>query len=285
MAIFFRVYNNKLYNVGNVETLGFQMDAPSYIPRDYLKNQSFVILRTCLGLGDWGIVSAMPRKLKEKYPHCKVYLPSNKLLDSIFGETFKDQWGSWSDPYKNRDYVFDNNPYVDGFVDSVEGDIFHDHFRLAATEEEPLLKQMLRFWQFKESEMDDLCPELYFSKEEEDFGNSIINEYSDGKFGTLLISDRFKDNEEWVDKIQHQIDVLNLPMFYWLSEPNVPFEFNKLLDLRHIHPRIQLYLKVKATANVGLQCGVNDTVARYTDTYSIVRGKLGTNIVECEHYL
>ena len=43
-------------------------------------------MRTCHGLGDWGIISAMPRLLKQKYPHCKVYVPSIKLIQKIFGD-------------------------------------------------------------------------------------------------------------------------------------------------------------------------------------------------------
>jgi len=285
MATFFRIHNNTLFPIKDQEVLGFDIKEPSYIPSEYLNQCEFLVLRTCFGLGDWGIISAMPRLLKQKYPNCKVYLPSDQLMDSIFGSDYKKQWGSWANPYDNMRHVFDNNPYVDGEIDTYNGEVYHDHFRLAKIDEEPLVKQMLRFWQFNENELTDLCPELYFSDEEKKFGNSIIDEYTNGKYGTLLISDRFKDNPDWVQKLQHQIDVIDLPMFYWLHSPDVPFNFKKILDLRHIHPRIQLYLKCQATSNVGLQCGVNDTVARYADTYSLVRGKLGTNVVECEYYI
>ena len=64
--IFFRTYNNKLFSVGEVNKLGFSIDNPSYIPDEYLNQQNFTILRTCHGLGDWGIISSFPRKLKEK---------------------------------------------------------------------------------------------------------------------------------------------------------------------------------------------------------------------------
>ena len=56
--IFFRTYNNKLFSVGEVNKLGFSIDNPSYIPDEYLNQQNFTILRTCHGLGDWGIISS-----------------------------------------------------------------------------------------------------------------------------------------------------------------------------------------------------------------------------------
>ena len=72
MATFWRTYNNQLFDVGEVDQLGFHISDASYIPDEYLNAQNFVILRTCFGVGDWGIISAMPRKLKERYPDCKV---------------------------------------------------------------------------------------------------------------------------------------------------------------------------------------------------------------------
>ena len=52
------------------------LEDPYFIPDEYLDKKEFIILRTCFGLGDWGIISSFPRKLKEKYPDCKVYTPS-----------------------------------------------------------------------------------------------------------------------------------------------------------------------------------------------------------------
>ena len=50
--IFWRSYNNKLYPVQEVDKLGFSIDNPSYIPDEYLKQENFIILRTCLDR-DW----------------------------------------------------------------------------------------------------------------------------------------------------------------------------------------------------------------------------------------
>ena len=82
--VFWRVYNNELYDVEAVDRLGFDISDPSYVPDEYLEKQEFVVLRTAHGLGDWGIISAIPRLLKQKYPNCKVYVPSVKLLQQLF---------------------------------------------------------------------------------------------------------------------------------------------------------------------------------------------------------
>ena len=36
--------------------------------------------------------------------------------------------GEEKNPYENGVNVFKNNPYVDGFADSVQGEIFHDQY-------------------------------------------------------------------------------------------------------------------------------------------------------------
>ena len=125
--IFFRIVDDKLYSAGEVEKLGFEESDGLRIPDEYLERQEFMVMRTCHGIGDWGIISAMPRLLKEKYPNCKVYLPSIKMLENLFG---KPQSSKWSNPYENVNNVFKNNPYVDGFKDYFVGEIFHDHYRV-----------------------------------------------------------------------------------------------------------------------------------------------------------
>ena len=114
--VFWRIIDNQLYSVGEVDKLGFDISEQTYIPDEYLEKQEFMVMRTAHGIGDWGIISAMPRLLKQKYPNCKVYAPSKSLLKRLFGES-----------HNNAEVIFENNPYVDEFVDSVEGDVFHDH--------------------------------------------------------------------------------------------------------------------------------------------------------------
>ncbi len=84
--IFYRVLDNELYSAGEVDKLGFEESEGLRIPDDYLEQKEFMVMRTCHGLGDWGIISSIPRLLKEKYPDCKVYVPSVKLLEKLFGQ-------------------------------------------------------------------------------------------------------------------------------------------------------------------------------------------------------
>ena len=289
--IFWRILNNKVYSAGETDRLGFDISNPSYIPDEYLEQQEFVVMRTCHGLGDWGIISAIPRLLKEKYPNCKVYVPSVGLLEKLFGESMK-MWASWGNPFENSQHVFKNNPYIDGFIDSFDGDVFHDHYRIYDTKnsEIPLIQQMLKFWQFEEQEYEDYQPELYFTEDEKTFGDSIIEEYAGGEFGTLLLSDRYEYNTELQDELMIKILKDNdLPYFYWTSKPIRKTSFNfakKALDLRYVHPRTQLYIKTMAKLNVGNQCGVNDTVCRYTKTYTVPRSTdLRENFIKGQIYL
>ena len=279
--IFWRTYNNTLYPLSKVDKLGFPPENPSYIPDEYLKLQNFIILRTCHGLGDWGIISAFPRKLKEKYPKCKVWIPSPKLLKEMFGELEKN-WASWSDPFQVVHTIFNNNPHIDGFIDSFEGDAFNDHYRIYNKETKiPLLEQILKFWQFEE--YNNIEPEIYFTDKEINLSKKIINEHCNGKFGTLLISNRYKG--EGKELIQQKLDEYNLPIFYWTPTPDSGFKFKKALDLRHIDTRIQLCIKTLAVFNVGNQTGVNDTIANYAPTYTVPRGDVGSNYIKSEIYL
>ena len=85
--IFWRILDNQLHSIEDVNRLGFEKSEGLRIPDEYLEKQEFTIMRTCHGIGDWGIISAMPRLLKEKYPDCKVYVPSKKMLKKLFGKS------------------------------------------------------------------------------------------------------------------------------------------------------------------------------------------------------
>ena len=245
----------------------------------------------CHGIGDWGIISAMPRLLKMKYPNSKVVVPSVSLLEKICGEP-SGEWGSWSNPYKNAENVFKNNPYVDDFVDSVDGEIFHDHYRIydKNNSDVPLLEQMLKFWQFEENDpftYKDSTPEIYFSDEEIKLGDEIIEEYTRGKdFGCLLISDRYDYS---MDRLIEGVIDPTLKHFYWTERPieQTSFDFiDKALDMRHMSVRTQLYIKSQAKYNVGNQCGTSQLVVRYSDVYSVQRQfPMAGNYVRGEIYL
>lgn len=273
--IFWRIFNNELYSVDEVNKLGFEKSEGLMIPDDYLKKQNFLVMRTAHGIGDWGILSAMPRLIKEKYPNSKVYVPSKKLLQKLFNLQ-----------HDNANYVFYNNPYVNDFVDSIDGEVFHDHYRIYDEEntDVPLIKQMLKFWQFSENEYKDYLPEIYWTDEEKELGNKIIRKYvGDEDFGCLLMSDRFgtqrgkHDSESYDKDVKVMSDVLkknNLPYFYWTNKPinKTPFNFiNTALDLRNVNIRVQLFIKAKAKLNVSNQCGMSHLVVRYSNCFESQR--------------
>ena len=272
--IFWRIIDNKLHAIKDTDNLGFEESEGLRIPDEYLKEKKFMVLRASDGIGDWGIISAIPRLLKQKFPDCQVLVPTKSYLKNLFG---KD--------HNNVHVIFNNNPYVDEFVDEVSGEVFHDHYRIYDKNKTdiPLAKQMLKFWQFSDNEMSDCQPEMYWSDEEKEFGDKIINRYVDGDFGFLLVSKRFgtqfgKHHQESYDKDKKVMTkVLKdnpLPYFYWTHKPLRQTEFsfiNSALDMRNIDLRIQLYIKSKAKINLANQCGVNHSIVRYSKCYESQR--------------
>ena len=288
--IFYRILDNKLYHINDVQKLGFEESEGMRIPDEYLENKEFMIMRTCFGIGDWGIISAMPRLLKEKYPNCKVYVPSSNLIKKLFGVDTN-----------MCEVIFNSNPYVDDFKDYIIGEVFHDHYRVYDERNSniPLLEQMLKFWQLENFEYTDSQPEIYFSEEERLFGDSIINRFvGDEKFGCLLVSDRFgtqkgiynkKSFDNDYNKTFKLLEENPLPYFYWSYKPLDEIGFtsiDKVLDMRHIDLRIQLYIKSKAKVNISNQCGANHLVVRYSKCYEIQRQfPISHNFVKGEIYL
>ena len=295
--IFWRIVDNNLYQINEVKRLGFEESEGLRIPDEYLEQKEFTVMRTAHGVGDWGIISAIPHLLKKKYPNCKVYVPSVKLLEKLFGQ-MKSNWGTWDNPFNNVHYIFDNNPYVDGYKDYIIDEIFHDHYRIYDKDKKdiPLTKQMLKFWQFEDSEYEDYYPELYFSDEERQIGNDIIDR-SVGKdeFGGLLITNRFESSGGRYDEESNKMlmNVLlekcgDLPFFYWTYKKpeELPITFNKGFDMRHVSTRIQLYIRTKAKLNIGTHCGFLDCVSRYSKVFQIQRVfPLNQNIIEAEYYV
>jgi len=286
---FWRIYNNEVHCIDETKKLGFNSFDPSYIPDEYLEEQKFVILRSAFGIGDQGIISSMPRLLKQKYPNCKVYIPSLTLLEKLFGE-IKQNWGSWGNPLENVKNIFANNPYVDGEIDEVGGDIFHDHFRIYDEENVnvPLVQQVLKFWQFKDEEMKDCSPELYFTEDEKQLGDKIIKEHvGDKEFGSFLISNRYDYTQD--KTICDLLKDNNLPYFYYTAKPIHQTDFNfidKALDIGHLPLRIQLYIRSKSKINIGNQCGMLDCISKYSKTYTVQRQyPLKHNYLETEKYI
>ena len=288
--LFNRIFDNKLHVVGEVDNLGFDYLDKLRIPDEYLESEEFVICRAAFGIGDWGVISAIPRLLKGKYPNCKVIIPSSKMIKSIFGVESNIS-----------ELIFSNNPYVDFFVDFYEDEIYHDHYRVYDTDvpDISLIKQMLKFWQFEENEMEDCRPEMYWSDEEKEFGDEIIKQVvGDKDFGGLLVSDRFgtqygnhdkKTLKNETYKITKILKENPLPCFYWTYKPigETPFFFtNTALDMRNIDLRIQLYIRSKAKLNVGNQCGTLHIIGRYSKLYTVQRQfPIAHNYVDGEIYL
>lgn len=276
-------YGNSKYFIhpGKVTQLGFPNSSPSYIPDEYLQQGDFVILRTSFGISDWAVISAMPRKLKEKYPDCKVRIPSPKLLKQMFAH-LEIKSSLWYDTFQIVHIIFDNNPYVDGFIDSFKGDIFNDHHRInKGDEDSPLLEQILRFWQF--TNIENIEPEIYWTEKEKQLGLNIINDHCNGEFGTLSISSSY--NNEGFELIQQKIDEYDLPMFYWTESQSSGFKFKKALDMRHIDVRVQMFIKSLAKFNIGNQNGINKATSNYTISYTVCCGKLRSNFLKSEIYL
>ena len=293
--IFWRVLDNQLYNVGEVNRLGFEESEGLRIPDEYLDKLQFMVMRGAQGLGDWGIISAMPRLLKQKYPTCKVYIPSPFFLGNLFNQPNES---TWQNPYENVYNVFKANPYIDGFKDFMLGEVFHDHYRIYDKNKKdiPLIKQMLKFWQFNDDEIKDYYPDLYFTKEEKEFGDEIIKEFlGDKEFAGLLITNRFESQGGRYDEKTNRklMSVLldkfsDLPFVYWTYKKpkEIDISFKKGFDLRNVPTRIQLYIRTKAKINIGTHCGFLDCVSRYSKVYQIQRVfPLNQNVLENEVYV
>jgi hypothetical protein len=293
--IFWRVLDNQLYNVGEVNRLGFEESEGLRIPDEYLDKLQFMVMRGAQGLGDWGIISAMPRLLKQKYPTCKVYIPSPFFLGNLFNQPNES---TWQNPYENVYNVFKGNPHIDGFKDFMLGEVFHDHYRIYDKNKKdiPLIKQMLKFWQFNDDEIKDYYPDLYFTKEEKEFGDEIIKEFlGDKEFAGLLITNRFESQGGRYDEKTNRklMNILldkfsDLPFVYWTYKKpkEIDISFEKGFDLRNVPTRIQLYIRTKAKTNIGTHCGFLDCVSRYSRVYQIQRVfPLNQNVLENEVYV
>jgi hypothetical protein len=288
--IFLRIIDDVMYSGGEVAKLGFNKVSPLV---NY-HNEVFIIFRNCHGIGDWGIVSAMPRLIKQKYPNSTVVYPSKELLSKLFNPS---QWGNWSDPFNNPGLIFKNNPYVDGEVDSIPGEVFTDHYRIFDEDNMfiPLPEQMLKLYGFENSEIEDSCPELYFNSYED---IQRLNITKGAKYGCLLIPNKPDEinanREEYFSKILGILKQYNLPLYYYSSIPlsETPFEkYCTLGDLSMLGDiRLQTNIRCNAVFNVGLISGVMDIVARYSKVYTIATPSLDDiasngNFIRCETYL
>ena len=284
-----------------VERLGYNILYPKYIPESYLDGQQFVIFRTCLGLGDIGLMSAMPRLLKEKYPNCKIYIPSSELVLKIFKNLIA-RWNHWPHPHLNYYQIFKNNPYIDGETDFVPNIIYHDHYRIYddQVKDEPLLKQILRYWCFNDNESDNYLPELYFSKDEKIQGDNFIDtHFHNNPFCGVIIgnsesneySDYYINNEyKLFDLIDGKFSNIDYFLYYGPSsfKEKLISRNKKIIDLKdyNLPVRIQLYLRTQAKVNIGYSNSIYDILGRYSDIYCITyKDGTGSNTIDNLNYL
>ena len=276
MKTFFRIFDNKLYGIQR-DNIGFSINDAMYIPDEYLENKKFMVMRTCHGIGDWVLLSGMPRLLKEKYPDCKVYVPSSIMLKKIFGEMLNN-WGYGTfDASKISEIVFESNPYIDGFVDEIDGEIFHDHYKIfdESNDKVPLLKQMLMFWQFKDDEMLDTTPDFYPSEEEKEWIKRFIQRWELDKYSYISVSSTFgntSDSDTLIEKIKRK-DSEDMKWLYYgeVSLDKSPLNFLDAIEIKELGLSIreQQYLKINAKYNFGNETGMNLWTPKYSKTYVI----------------
>ena len=276
MKTFFRIFDNKLYGIQR-ENIGFSVNDAMYIPDEYLENKNFMVMRTCHGIGDWVLLSGMPRLLKEKYPDCKVYVPSSVMLKNIFGEMLNN-WGYGTfDASKISEIVFESNPYIDGFVDEIDGEIFHDHYKIfdESNDKVPLLKQMLMFWQFKDDEMLDTTPDFYPSEEEKEWIKRFTQRWELDKYSYISVSSTFgntSDSDILIEQIKRK-DFGDMKWLYYGEVPlaKSPLNFLDVIEIKELGLSIrkQQYLKVNAKYNFGNETGMNLWTPKYSKTYVI----------------
>ena len=276
MKTFFRIFDNKLYGIQR-ENIGFSVNDAMYIPDEYLENKKFMVMRTCHGIGDWVLLSGMPRLLKEKYSDCKVYVPSSVMLKKIFGEMLNN-WGYGTfDASKISEIVFESNPYVDGFVDEIDGEIFHDHYKIfdESNDKVPLLKQMLMFWQFKDDEMLDTTPDFYPNENEKEWIKRFTQRWELDKYSYISVSSTYEntsDSNILIEQIKRK-DFGDMKWLYYGEVPldKSPLNFLDAVEIKELNLSIreQQYLKVNAKYNFGNETGMNLWTPKYSETYVI----------------
>lgn len=282
------IRNDKIYDAGvDVPYLGVPYDKikskeVGTLPEDY--DGWFPFMRMCYSIGDLAIVSGVFEALKTKYPKIKIAWPSDNYIEHILGDGFISRWDYNENvtAKTNIHTIMDNNPYIDKIFDVGDFDmIFTDHDRsytslvhdgeMIRSCDEPLAEQILRRFGFTDDDIKniDSRPKVYFTQDEVDKCDAIIDEYiGDSEYGCLLFAgrlERFKGRWEndyllFEDAKRFQ----NLPVFVYSQYdlegtewdgffPN-RIDFTKLgLSIRE-----QIYIKSKAKFNIGYQGGVSE---------------------------
>jgi hypothetical protein len=270
----YRILDNKIYPQQDVELVGFSKN------QDYpvLENpEKVLIFRTALGVGDWVMLERLPAAIKKYYPKCEIYLPSPKMIEETFGPLMY-QWASWGDVSKTVELVFKNNPYVDGYVDTWEGEVYSDHWRIfdETNWKTPLVRQMARFYNIDDDKELDYTPMIYFSEDDIRTGITNINELSGQHtdYNFIHISNRNTgdDNKILLDYIKkNKLD--ELPFLYYYKGDIQETIFKELRLLNNIESikdiRSQFFIKSKAKNCIGNQTGAMDVVCGLTKVHAL----------------
>lgn len=296
--MFYRIVDGRVADMTECDRLGWSLNGEHYlIPDEALEEKKFLIYRTVHGVGDWGIITVMPRLLKEAYPDCKVYVPSISMLTTTWGHS--DRHNGWLNPYEIPSLLFKNNPYVDGVVDVWSGEVYHDHFRIVNDQDvnDPLVLQMLRFHGVNVDTNTDYLPELYFSEEEQSqyelirkqlFGDSPYITFSARRsIQELSTAWNSREKAEYMLSLVTELvkEYSELPALTYNST-GLDFNLNVVANAEGIPLRTLLYLISNASAAIGQQTGVYDTCSRYTNVKVVPHSNtLAENYLKSVNYL
>jgi len=242
---------------------------------------TFAFTPTAHSIGDWGILSSLPKYIKKLYPNSTIAVPNSTLCHKIFRPLFdRGEWSSITKkPWETGYMMWQHNPYIDHWLSpgEWEHEIYTDHYRVWSHEDnfnEPLIEQILRAFGATDEELTqwDTRPQLYFSKEEEEECNEIITKHmGNNPYGCLLFSGRvekymgrwefdsilFPDAQEFADMPIFYYSQFDLDKTEWGNIFKNKINFEDLgLTLRQ-----QLYIKQKAYFNLGYQSGITDCIS------------------------
>jgi hypothetical protein len=272
--LYYSIRNNKIWPGQDVPLVGWSKN------KDYpvIDNPDKVLIfRTALGVGDWVMLERLPAAIKRYYPECKVYIPSAKMIEETFGPLMY-QWATWGDVANTVNLVFKNNPYVDGVVDTWEGEVYSDHWRIfdETNWKTPLVRQMARFYNIPDEAEIDYTPMLYFDQDEIRTGLTHIHELSEQHtdYNFIHISDRNtgSDNELLLSYIkENKLD--ELPFLYYCKGDIQETIFKDLKLINNIAGvkdiRSQFFIKSKAQDCIGNQTGAMDVVCGLTKVHAL----------------
>lgn len=270
----FRILNNKIYGGADVPLVGFPRNQDYPVMEDPDK---VLIFRTALGVGDWVMLERLPKAIKKYYPNCKVYLPSPKMIAETFGPMMQN-WSSWGDVSKTVELVFANNPYVDGYVDSWEGEVYSDHYRIydPSNWKTPLVRQMARFYNIPEDFEIDYTPMCYFDPTEHAAGVDLIRRsYGiSGGYNFLHLSNRNTEEDAQLLLNYIQANKFDRTPFVYYYTGDIHQTIFKTLDLRWniatvSNARMQFFVKSCAMNVIGNQTGATDVICGLTKVHSL----------------